>query len=560
MNILGISCFYHDSAACLLKDGAAVAASSEERFNRQKCSAVFPIQAVNFCLQKAGMTINDIDHIGFYEKPFLKFYRVILSHLRAYPFSFKNFLETLPHWLAERLVMPLVYENELGFKGRPFFIKHHLSHAASSFLVSPFDEAAILTADSVGEWATMAYGIGRGNQIKILKEMNYPDSLGLLYTAFTTYLGFKANEGEGKVMGLAGYGRPIYLDKINKIVKVFPDGSFNIDQSFFGFNRGTRMYSAKFLKLFGRQREEGRQIEQRHEDIAASLQKFTEDALINICRKLHDELKIDKLCLAGGLFLNCVANSRIMDETPFKQVFIQPAAGDSGGALGAAAYIHYSVLKNKRSYLMQEAYLGPEFSANQIRRVLSNEGLSFKELAEGDLTKYVAQKISQGKIIGWFQGRMEFGPRALGNRSILADPRNPGMKDLLNSKVKKRESFRPYAPAILEERVGDFFEAKQFSPFMLLAARVRQDKIDIVPAITHIDGSARVQTVSRRINPRFWDLINEFDKITGVPLVINTSFNVKGEPIVCSPQEALNVFLKSQMDILVLGDFMVEKQ
>ena len=559
MNVLGVSCFYHDSAACLIKDGKVISAASEERFNRQKNSPVFPLQAINFCLQAGGLTVYDVDHIGFYEKPFLKFSRVIVSHLQAYPFSFKHFLDTIPHWIQDRLIMPIIFKREVGFEKEPLFIKHHLSHAASAFLVSPFEEAVILTADAVGEWSTMACGTGRGNEIKMLKEIHFPDSLGLLYTAVTTYLGFEAHEGEGKVMGLAGFGNPTYLDKFKKIVKVYPDGSFKIDQSFFGFNQGFRMYSKKFVKLFGKERKKEETIEGRHCDIAASLQRFSEDVLISICRSLHKDLKIDRLCLAGGLFLNCVANSRILEETPFKEVFIQPAAGDSGGALGVASYIYNTLLNNPRSYVMEDAYLGPDFSANQIRRILLNKGLNFKELTEDNLAKQIAEKISQDKIVGWFQGKMEFGPRALGSRSIIANPCNPHMKDLLNSKVKKRESFRPYAPAILEERTRDFFLAKQFSPFMLLAAQVREDKKKIIPAVTHIDGTARVQTVSKKVNPRFWNLIKEFENITGIPLVINTSFNLKEEPIACSPWDALNGFLKSEMDILVLGNFVLEK-
>lgn len=559
MNVLGISCFYHDSAACLVKDGKIIAAASEERFNRQKNSSNFPIQAINFCLQAGDLTINDIDYLGFYEKPFLKFYRVILDHLWAYPFSFKNFLDTVPHWLQDRLIMPLIFKKEIGFEGETIFIKHHLSHAASTFLVSPFEEAVILTADAVGEWTTMSYGIGKGNRIKILKEIHYPDSLGLLYTAVTTYLGFEALEGEGKVMGLAGYGKPKFLDNFKEIVHVYPDGSFRINQRFFGFNKGSRMYSKRFVKLFGKERKAGEEIEERHCDIAASLQRFTEDILIGILRKLHKDFDINKLCLAGGLFLNCVANGRIMEETLFKDVFIQPAAGDSGGALGVALYIYNTLLGNPRNYVMVDAYLGPEFSNSQIRKILANQNLNFHELTDDDLVKYVAQEIFQNKIIGWFQGKMEFGPRALGNRSILANPCNPNMKDILNSKVKSRESFRPYAPAVLEERVADYFKAEQFSSFMLLAVKVKENRKAIIPAVTHIDGTARVQTVNKMTNPKFWNLIKAFGDISGIPVVINTSFNLHGEPIVCSPSDALNVFLKSKMDMLVLGNFVLEK-
>jgi carbamoyltransferase len=559
MNILGISCFYHDSAACLIKDGRVVAAASEERFNRKKNSPDLPVNAVNFCIQAGDLSIYDIDYLGFYEKPFLKFSRVILSHLRAYPFSLKNFLDTMPSWLQDRLIMPLVFKKELGFNGKVLFIKHHLSHAASTFLVSGFPEAAILTADGVGEWATMSYGLGRENNIKIIKEMHFPHSLGLLYTAVTTYLGFEALEGEGKVMGLAGYGKPSYIDKFKEMVAVKKDGSFRIDPRLFGFNKGCRMYSGRFIKMFGKDRKEAGEIDQRHCDIAASLQKFIEDALIVIARNLYNETKMEKLCLAGGLFLNCVANAKIIEETDFKEVFIQPAAGDSGGALGVASYIYHVLLNNPRNYVMNDAYLGPAFPANQIKRAILNNRLDFKEMADSELNKYVAKKLSEDKIVGWFQGGMEFGPRALGNRSILANPCNPHMKDMLNSRVKNRESFRPYAPAILEERVTDYFQAKQFSPFMLLSARVREDKKSVIPAITHIDGSARVQIVSKKTNPKFWQLIKEFENITGVPLIINTSFNLRGEPIVCAPEDAISSFKRSQLDCLGLENFIIER-
>ncbi len=559
MNILGISCFYHDSAACLLQDGKIIAAASEERFNRQKNSPAFPVNAINFCIQKANLTVDDINYIGFYEKPFLKFYRVLLSHLRAYPFSFKNFLDTIPNWLEERLILPLLLKKELGYEGKVLFIKHHLSHAASAFLVSPFEEAAILTADGVGEWGTMSLGVGKGKDIKVFKEIHFPNSLGLLYTAVTTYLGLEALIGEGKIMGLAGYGKPCYLDKFREMVTVKPDGSFMIDQRFFGFNKGSRMYSNRLIKALGRDRKPQEKIEQRHCDIAASLQKFTEDVLIIIANNLYNDSKMDKLCLAGGLFLNCVVNSRILENTPFKEVFIQPAAGDSGGALGVASYIYHSLLNNNRSCVMQDAYLGPDFSQNQMRRALVNNGINFKEFSDGSLFKYVAQRLSQNKIIGWFQGRMEFGPRALGNRSILANPGNPEMKDLLNQRVKKREFFRPYAPAVLEEKITEFFNAKQFSPFMLLSAEVNKDKKTIIPAVTHIDGSARVQSVSKNINPRLWNLIKEFESITGLAVILNTSFNLNREPIVCAPEEAVSCFKRSQMDCLVLGNYVAEK-
>lgn len=559
MNILGISCFYHDSAACIVQDGKVTSAVSEERFNRQKNSPVFPINAINFCIQNSNLTAYDIDYIGFYEKPFLKFYRVLLSHLRSYPLSFKNFLDTIPNWLEERLIINLILNKELGYAGKVIFIKHHLSHAASAFLVSPFQEAAIFTADGVGEWATMSIGMGRGSEIKIFKEIHYPDSLGLLYTAVTTYLGFEALRGEGKIMGLAGFGEPCYIDKLKEIVVIKPDGSFWIDRRYFGFNEGARMYTDRFIKTFGKPRRSREHVEQRHYDIAASLQKFTEDTLINIANYLFEETKQDKLCLAGGLFLNCVANSKILENTGFKEIFIQPAAGDSGGALGVASYIYHSILKNERCYCLDNVYLGPEFSQNQIKRSLKNKEINFKELGDAELFKYVARLISQDKIVGWFQDRMEFGPRALGNRSILANPCNPNMKELLNLKVKKRENFRPYAPVVLEENASEFFEGKQLSPFMLLVAQVKDDKRRVIPSVTHIDKTARVQILNKNINPKLWELIKEFANITGVPVLINTSFNLRGEPIVCSPEDAIDCFNKSQMDCLVIGNCVAEK-
>ena len=456
--------------------------------------------------------------------------------------------------------MSLVLKKELGFEGKSLFIKHHLSHAASAFLVSPFQESAILTADAVGEWAAMTYGFGKGNNIRIFKEICYPNSLGLLYTAVTTYLGFKALAGEGKVMGLAGYGKPKYIDKFREIVTVKADGSFKLDSRFFGFNKGFRMYSRKFVKAFGKERLPEGKIEERHCDIAASLQKFIEQILITIARNLYNETKVDKLCLAGGLFLNCVANSKILEETPFKEVFIQPAAGDSGGALGVASYIHHSILGNPRDYVMTDAYLGPNFSESQIKRALLNHNFDFKELGNSDLVRYIAKELSQNKIVGWFQGKMEFGPRALGNRSILANPGNPDMKELLNSKVKKRESFRPYAPSVLEEKAGEFFELQNPSPFMLLAPQVKEEKKKLIPGVTHIDGTARVQTVSKHTNPKFWQLIKEFENITGIPMVINTSFNLRGEPIVCTPEDVISCFQRSQMDYLVLGNYVIERR
>jgi carbamoyltransferase len=559
MNILGISCHYHDSAACLIKDGAVVAAVQEERFTRGKNTSAFPINAINHCIQAGGISFADIDYIGFYEKPFLKFSRVIVDHLRAWPWSLNNFLQTMPHWLQDRLIVPLTLEKEIGFKGKVFFVRHHLSHAASAFLVSPFEEAAILTGDAVGEWATMTYGRGVGSNISILKEIHYPHSLGLVYTAVTTYLGFAAHEGEGTVMALASCGKPRYLEQFRQIVKVNSDGSHMIDARFFGFNQRTRMYSSRFTKLFGPDRVLGAPIEERHCDIAATVQKFTEESLLSIARHVRQETGLDKLCLGGGIFLNCVANSKILEQGIFKDIFIQPAAGDGGGALGVAAYANNCILKNPRTYVMTHAYLGTSYSDAQIKRVLVNRNIAFQEYSDADLSLCVAQKLADSKVVGWFQGKMEFGPRALGNRSILGNPCNPAMKEILNAKVKKREPFRPYAPIVLEERAMEFFELPGTSPFMLFAPMVRKEKMGVIPGIVHVDGTARVQTVNADSNRKLWQLIKDFEAITGVPVIINTSFNLRGEPIVCTPENAIDSFGRSNMDYLVLGNFIIAK-
>ncbi|MDD5308273.1 MAG: carbamoyltransferase C-terminal domain-containing protein [Deltaproteobacteria bacterium] len=560
MNVLGISCHYHDSSACLTRNGEVVVAVQEERFNRIKNTSEFPINAINYCVQESGITFQDIDHIGFYEKPFLKFSRVLIDHLQSWPYSLDNFLRTIPHWLRDRLVLPLTLDNEIGFKGNVFFIKHHLSHAAGSFLVSPFEEAAILTGDAVGEWATMTYGRGKDRNINILKEIRYPNSLGLLYTAVTTYLGFAAHEGEGTVMALAGCGKPRYLDKLREIVKVNADGSHIVDGRFLRFNKGSRMYSRKFLEMFGSDRQPETKIDERHCDIAASLQTFTEETLLAVTQHLYNETKLDKLCLGGGLFLNCVANNKILEQGLFRDVFIQPAAGDAGGALGVAAYISNCILGIPRNYVMRHAYLGTGYSDEQIKRVLLIHNMVFKEYADEDLSRCVAKIVADNKIVGWFQGRMELGPRALGNRSILGNPCNPSMKDLLNSKVKKRETFRPYAPVVLEERAQEFFELPGTSPFMLLAPRVRKEMEYAIPGVVHVDGTARVQTLGKDTNQKLRQLIKDFEAITGVPIIINTSFNLRGEPIVCSPENAIQCFRKSEMDYLVLGNFLLDKK
>ena len=560
MNILGISCYYHDSAACLLRDGVPVIAVQEERLNRVKNSPDFPIQAINHCIQAGGLSFQDIDCVAFYEKPHLKFSRVIIDHLRSFPFSLGHFLTSMPQWLQDRLILPLVLKREIGYEGEVHFLEHHLSHAASTFLVSPFEEAAILTADGVGEWATMTYGHGKDRNIKVLKEMRYPDSLGLIYTSITAYLGFRANSGEGKTMGLASYGTPRYLDKFKEIIQVKPDGSFRLDKRYFAFTTGKRMYTKRFINEFGPEREAEGELDQRHYDIAASLQIFVEETLISIANHVHKEVGLDNLCLAGGLFLNCVANQRILEETPFKRVFIQPASGDSGGALGAACYVNNVFFDYPRTYVMENAYLGSEYSDAEIKRALSLTQFESQAFDEASLCEEIAQALFQGKIVGWFQGRMEFGPRSLGCRSILANPCLPEIQDILNSRVKHRESFRPFAPIVIEEKANEYFEMKQNSPFMLLAPRVREDKMEVIPGVTHVDGTARVQTLAQDQNPLLYKLIEQFERLSGVPVLVNTSLNLRGDPIACSPEDALSCFERSEMDLLVMGQWIVRKE
>ncbi|OGC91225.1 MAG: hypothetical protein A2142_07705 [candidate division Zixibacteria bacterium RBG_16_48_11] len=561
MNILGISAFYHDSAACLIQEGKIIACAQEERFSRIKHDFSFPIQAINYCLKEGKISVNDLDFIGFYEKPFLKLERILTSYLVNFPRSYPAFLKALPFWLKEKIWIPQRIKRELNYAKEVLMIEHHLSHAASSFLISPFEQAAILTVDGVGEWAVAAYGVGAGNQIEIFKEQKFPHSLGLLYNAFTYYLGFQVNSDEYKVMGLAPYGQPVYYDLILKeLVSLKEDGSFQANLNFFPYDYGLAMINRKFEALFGLpSRNSTESLTQQHKDIAASVQKVTEEIMLKMARHLHKETNLPNLCLAGGVTLNCVANGRILRESGFKNLFIQPAAGDAGGAVGVAAYIHYSLLNHPRNFAWEHACWGPEFTDEEIRSFLESKGLPFRRIQASELPVLTAKLLAQGKVLGWFQGRMEFGPRALGNRSILADPRDPAMKDLVNKKIKFREEFRPFAPAVLEERVSDYFDINCPSPYMLLVAQVREDKKNQIPAVTHVDGSARIQTVSQKQNPLFYALLKEFKKLTGCPVLLNTSFNLKGEPIVCTPQDAYSTFIRSGLDYLIMGNFILDK-
>jgi len=560
MYILGISCFYHDAAACLLKDGEIVAAAQEERFTRKKHDQDFPENAIRYCLKEAGVTIDDVGYVGFYDKPLLKFERILYTYLATWPLSYRSFLKAMPVWLRKKLWIPDMIKHDLGYKGEILMIEHHLSHAASAFLVSPFDEAAIMTVDGVGEWATSTIGKGEGNSLELVKEVRFPHSLGLLYSAFTYYLGFKVNSAEYKVMGLAPYGEPKYYDKVMELIRFDDDGGFRMNMKYFSFDYGLTMTNSNFDKLFGQPVREGEsKLDQFHMDMASSCQRVVEDIVLHMANHAHAMTGSKNLCMAGGVALNCVANGRVLRESPFEKIFIQPAAGDAGGAVGVASYIYHCTLGNKRSWEWQHAYLGPEFSTEEIRKYLDAGGVKYTEFTEDELLTQTAQAIEQQKVIGWFQGRMEFGPRALGNRSIIADARNPENKDVVNMKIKFRESFRPFAPTVLEERVSDYFEMDCPSPYMLLVSQVREDKRTL-PSITHVDGSARVQTVNRADNPRYYDLIKRFEDRTGCAVIINTSFNVRGEPIVCTPHEAFLCFMRTNMDVLVMDRFYMAKE
>lgn len=560
MVILGISCFYHDAAAAIVRDGILTAAAQEERFTREKHDQGFPIHAIEYCLREAKVSIKDVDYVAFYDKPLLKFERILTTYLATFPRSLPSFLKAMPVWLKEKLWIPQTIKEKLGYNGPILFAEHHVSHAASAFLISPFKEAALLTIDGVGEWETATVGVGEGRSIRILKSLHFPHSLGLLYSAFTYYLGFKVNSAEYKVMGLAPYGKPAYADRIfDKLVTLKDDGSFRINMRYFAYDYGLTMTNRRFHELFGeepRQPESG--LTQFHKDVAASLQQVTNEIVVKMAQHLHGETGLTNLAMAGGVALNCVANSEIPRRTPFKEIFIQPAAGDAGGAVGAAYYVYNTVLGNERNYVLKHVFLGPEFSDDEIERYLDRLGVPFRKMSRDALIRETAGKIATQRVVGWFQGRMEFGPRALGNRSILADARNPENQSRVNLKIKFRESFRPFAPTILEERTSEYFDWDRPSPYMLFVAQARDSAK--LPSVTHVDGSARLQTVNRDENPLYYDLVQEFERQTGCPAVINTSFNVRGEPIVCTPQDALRCFMRTNMDDLVMGSFMIEKE
>jgi carbamoyltransferase len=591
-SVLGISAFYHDSAAAIIVDGEIIAAAQEERFTRKKHDASYPKNAINYVLKEAGLKLNEVDDIVFYEKPFLKFERLLETYVGFSPSGFKSFSRSMPLWLSEKLFQKKMLFDSLKEQDNNFndikkinFSEHHLSHAASAFFSSPYDEAVILTLDGVGEWATTTISLGRNNKINILKEIHFPHSLGLLYSAFTYFLGFKVNSGEYKVMGLAPYGEPKFKDIIlNKLIDVKEDGSFRLNMDYFNYATGLKMTNNKFAKLFNMERREPEnKLLQIHIDIAASIQSVTEEIILKITRFLFKEFKIPNLCMAGGVALNCVANGKILKEGLFKNIWIQPASGDAGGALGAAQAFYYQELDNKREILktdsMKGSYLGPQFTDDEVENELKNCGANYKKLNLDQIIKDTAKALSEEKAVGWFQGRMEFGPRSLGNRSIIADSRSEKMQKNLNLKVKYRESFRPFAPAVLFEKVSEWFEINSESPYMLLVADVKKskqlqmtneqknlfgiDKLNVkrssIPSVTHVDYSARIQTVHQETNPKFYKLIEEFERITKYPVLVNTSFNVRGEPIVCTATEAFHCFMGTNLDILVCNNFILYK-
>ncbi|MFQ6099683.1 MAG: carbamoyltransferase [Anaerolineae bacterium] len=594
MYILGVSCFYHDSAAALLKDGVLIAAAEEERFSRVKHDNGFPRLAIQFCLRQAGITADDLDYVVFYEKPLVKFERILMTALGTFPRSWRTFGEAMIAWFDEKLWIKSLLISEIGVPAEKLlFTDHHLAHAASAFFCSPYEEAAILTVDGVGEWTTTTMGYGKAswsdgglNRIALLREQRFPHSIGLLYSAFTAFLGFKVNNGEYKVMGMAPYGEPRFVERMyDEIVKVQADGSFWLNMDYFSYHYSPeRSFSDKLVKLFGEPRRPDSDFyttltdpdtarpddpmvkkNQRYADVAASIQRVTEELLLGLANRLHEETGLSRLCIAGGVGLNSVANGRILRETGFEELFIQPAAGDSGGALGAALYAYHVWLRQPRRFVLEHAYWGQEYGDDEVRAFLDGNGVSYEHVPDDErLLERVVDDLLAGKVVGFFQGRFEWGPRALGNRSILADPRRLEMKDIVNSKIKFREPYRPFAPVVLEERCGEYFELdepERHHParYMLMVCPVRRDKWAVIPAVTHQGGTGRVQTIQRERNPRYYRVLERFGQATGVPVLLNTSFNLRGEPIVSSPADAYRTFRRSGLDTLVLGNCLIRK-
>lgn len=594
MYILGLSCFFHDAAAALLKDGVLVAAAEEERFTRKKHDYSFPVNAIQFVLDFEGIRGEDLDYVAFFEKPFQKFERILMTSLQMFPRALPVFREAMITWMLDKLWVSALITEKIGVpREKILFSEHHLSHAASSYLCSPFDEAAILTVDGVGEWATASYGVGRGNDVKLERQIEFPHSLGLLYSAFTAFLGFEVNEGEYKVMGMAPYGEPRYVDKVYKLIDKNGDGSFRLNMEYFAFHYSTKAsYTHRFVDLFGEPRasdllfftkesgfpsyfgeqpanyEELCRTNQHYADVAASVQRVTEEILLDMANHLHRQTGLKKLCMAGGVALNSVANGRILRETPFEDLFIQPSAGDGGGALGAALWAYNTLLGQPRRFVLEHAFWGQSYSDSEVESFLQSEGIRYERLEEDRLLDRTVEGLQAGEVIGWYQDRFEWGPRALGHRSILADPRREDMKDVVNTKIKFREPYRPFAPAVLSGQVHEYFdtagvldlEGQYPGRFMLLVFDVKPSKRDVIPAVTHVDGTGRLQTVVREGNSRYYDLIARFGEATGVPVLLNTSFNLRGEPIVSTPQQAYSTFSRSGMDRLVLGNYVVTKK
>ncbi len=560
MKILGVSCFYHDSAAALLADGTLVAAAGEERFTRIKHDAELPANAVAFCLDRAGLRINDLDYIAFYDKPLAKFERIITGYTAA-PFrSYRAFMRAIPVWLRRKLWVDHVIHQELGYDGQVLFLPHHLSHAAGAFFSSPFNKAAILTIDGVGEWASASYGLGNNNSVKLLAEMHYPHSVGLLYSAFTYYLGFQVNSAEYKVMGLAPYGKPRYAPLIEQeLVKIHDDGSIHLNLKYFTFHHGLTMTGAKFEKLFARPRRAPEsQVEPFHEDVAASIQTVTEKIVLKMARHVKDKTGMDRLCMAGGVALNCKANGVLLRERVFDEIYVQPASGDAGGAVGAALYAHYRLTGESKK---QQPFfdIGPCYTDHSIRAFLDTNLIPYRQVSPDKLLPKLAKVISEGKIVAIFQGAMEFGPRALGFRSIVADARDAGMKEKINAAVKYREHFRPFAPAVLVEDSSDYFDCSGCYPYMLFNFTVAENKRQVIPAVTHVDNTSRIQTVAQKDNPFFYDLLIHYKQLTGVPVLLNTSFNLRGHPIVNTPGEAFATFCSGGIDFLIMESYLMDK-
>ncbi len=561
MRVLGISCFYHDAAACLVDEGRIVAAATEESFSRVKHDSGFPKRAITYALREGKTEIGKIDAIIYYDKPLNKFDRVLRTHLDNFPHGLGPFVRKLPHVMSTELRVPKVLKDELGYGGPVLYSEHHLSHAASAFYCSGWDEASILTVDGVGEWTTSSWGVGRGNDIQLMGETRFPHSLGLLYSAITFYLGFKVNSAEYKVMGLAPYGEPRFVEQVRQLIHVADDGSFRLDMSYFDFERGQRMYNEKLEKLFGQPTRplEGEKLEQFHMDVAKSLQVLVDEVMVKLATHIVTQTGARKLCLAGGVALNCVANGEILRRAPVDDIFIQPSAGDAGGAMGAALLLWNGLLRKPRLPRLPSAYLGPEESEGEIQATLDRYGAKYVRLEREDLLARTCDLLEAGKVVGWHHGRMEWGPRALGHRTILGDPRHPEMRTIINMKIKMREGFRPFAPSVLEDQVSDWFEIDRPSPYMLLVAQVKPGKTPL-PSVTHVDQSARIQTINREQDALYYDLIHRFYERTGVPVVINTSMNVRGEPMVCTADDTYRCFMRTEMDALVCGPFVMLKE